>query len=185
MLWGIRQRRNAQMHTCVHGVVAMPMMHQLETSIISSQVCTLRDRLLLENKPIFMEFFEKVEVANFEIASDAFSTFKVRVVCDYSASGTQHLTLPSRWCVSAIQICPSRVRTRLCWHAHLACMARLHCLGSPHHCMYILCPQDVLTRHKGLVATYLMENYSEVRAHSLQLLQVDCTTYCSPWCHPQ
>uniref|UniRef100_A0A7S0RI09 Calcium-binding protein 39 n=1 Tax=Chlamydomonas leiostraca TaxID=1034604 RepID=A0A7S0RI09_9CHLO len=31
---------------------------------------------LLDNKPMFMEFFEKVEVANFEIASDAFSTFK-------------------------------------------------------------------------------------------------------------
>lgn len=34
-------------------------------------------RMLLEG-PLFMNFFEKVEVANFEVASDAFSTFKVR-----------------------------------------------------------------------------------------------------------
>jgi hypothetical protein len=33
-------------------------------------------RVLLEG-PIFMGFFEKVEVQNFEIASDAFATFKV------------------------------------------------------------------------------------------------------------
>lgn len=32
-------------------------------------------RMVLDS-PIFMKFFEKVEVANFEIASDAFSTFK-------------------------------------------------------------------------------------------------------------
>lgn len=38
----------------------------------------LRTRSLLDNETLFMEFFEKVEVANFEIASDAFSTFKVR-----------------------------------------------------------------------------------------------------------
>ena len=33
--------------------------------------------MLLEGS-LFMNFFEKVEVANFEVASDAFSTFKVR-----------------------------------------------------------------------------------------------------------
>ena len=33
-------------------------------------------RMLLEGS-LFMSFFEKVEVANFEVASDAFSTFKV------------------------------------------------------------------------------------------------------------
>ena len=32
--------------------------------------------MLLEGS-LFMSFFEKVEVANFEVASDAFSTFKV------------------------------------------------------------------------------------------------------------
>eukprot|EP00955_Chlamydomonas_euryale_P041322 351955-Chlamydomonas_euryale.AAC.13 len=35
-------------------------------------------RMVLES-PMFMEFFTNVEVANFEIASDAFSTFKVGV----------------------------------------------------------------------------------------------------------
>jgi hypothetical protein len=33
-------------------------------------------RQLLESS-MFLEFFERVEVANFEIASDAFATFKV------------------------------------------------------------------------------------------------------------
>jgi hypothetical protein len=39
--------------------------------------------------PKFMSFFEKVEVANFEIASDAFTTFKVRArrVGAYGAPG--------------------------------------------------------------------------------------------------
>jgi hypothetical protein len=36
-----------------------------------------RCRMLLEGE-LFMNFFEKVDVANFEVASDAFSTFKVR-----------------------------------------------------------------------------------------------------------
>lgn len=34
-------------------------------------------RAVLEG-PVFLRFFDKVEVANFEVASDAFSTFKVR-----------------------------------------------------------------------------------------------------------
>lgn len=34
-------------------------------------------RIVLES-PMFMEFFARVQIANFEIASDAFSTFKVR-----------------------------------------------------------------------------------------------------------
>jgi len=40
-----------------------------------SHVHTTR-RYLLESE-IVVDFFEKVEVANFEVASDAFSTFKV------------------------------------------------------------------------------------------------------------
>lgn len=34
-------------------------------------------RMML-NGPLFLEFFDKIQVANFEVASDAFSTFKVR-----------------------------------------------------------------------------------------------------------
>ncbi len=34
-------------------------------------------RLVLEG-PLFAEFFHKVEVTNFEVASDAFTTFKVK-----------------------------------------------------------------------------------------------------------
>lgn len=33
-------------------------------------------RLVLEG-PLFAHYFEKVEVSNFEVASDAFATFKV------------------------------------------------------------------------------------------------------------
>ena len=33
-------------------------------------------RLVLEG-PLFQHYFDKVEVSNFEVASDAFSTFKV------------------------------------------------------------------------------------------------------------
>ena len=33
-------------------------------------------RIVLEG-PLFEQYFEKVEVTNFEVASDAFSTFKV------------------------------------------------------------------------------------------------------------
>lgn len=33
-------------------------------------------RLVLQG-PLFQQYFEKVEVSNFEVASDAFSTFKV------------------------------------------------------------------------------------------------------------
>jgi len=33
-------------------------------------------RLVLDG-PLFQHYFEKVEVSNFEVASDAFSTFKV------------------------------------------------------------------------------------------------------------
>ena len=62
-------------------------------------------RLML-NGPLFMSFFEKVELANFEIASNAFSNFK-----------------------------------------------------------------DLLTRHKGIVATYLQEHYVEFFAAFMKLLQ--------------
>ncbi len=33
-------------------------------------------RMVLDG-PLFKEYFDKVEVSNFEVASDAFSTFKV------------------------------------------------------------------------------------------------------------
>jgi hypothetical protein len=36
------------------------------------------DRRQFLESDMFLEFFERVDVANFEIASDAFSTFKVR-----------------------------------------------------------------------------------------------------------
>mmetsp|Transcript_25465 Transcript_25465/g.55366 ORF Transcript_25465/g.55366 Transcript_25465/m.55366 type:complete len:363 (+) Transcript_25465:82-1170(+) len=62
-------------------------------------------RMLLDS-PVFMRFFQKVEVPNFEIASDAFSTFK-----------------------------------------------------------------DVLTRHKSVVAQYLMDNYTEFFPAYMKLLQ--------------
>ena len=47
-------------------------------------------RLVLEG-PLFGHYFDKVEVSNFEVASDAFSTFKVR----YAASPAH---IRGQWC---------------------------------------------------------------------------------------
>jgi hypothetical protein len=72
---------------------------------------------------MFLEFFDRVEVANFEIASDAFATFKVGYRC----------------------------RERTCAPVSRKTMLAL--------CMSV---QDLLTRHKAMVAVYLQEHYSEV-----------------------
>lgn len=37
----------------------------------------LRGARIMLNSPIFKGYFQKVEVSNFEVASDAFATFKV------------------------------------------------------------------------------------------------------------
>lgn len=38
-------------------------------------------RIMLNKDTVFRRFFDKVEVPNFEVASDAFNTFKVCGVC--------------------------------------------------------------------------------------------------------
>jgi hypothetical protein len=45
--------------------------------VLSDVQCALRRRLAL-NSRVFYQFFDKVEVSNFEVASDSFSTFKVQ-----------------------------------------------------------------------------------------------------------
>ena len=84
-------------------------------------------RLVLEG-PLFEQYFEKVEVSNFEVASDAFSTFKARL----SSSCCQH----------------SQVASAI-WRLR----------GNFMSCHLL---QDLLTRHKGLVASFLSQNYDEV-----------------------
>lgn len=65
-------------------------------------------RLVLEG-PLFTQFFEKVEVTNFEVASDAFATFKDLL--------TRHKALVARFLashydeveariVAVVQYCP-------------------------------------------------------------------------------
>jgi hypothetical protein len=51
-------------------------------SCCAAAACVYRAELYSDH---FMEFFERVEVANFEIASDAFSSFKV---CSHTTSLT-------------------------------------------------------------------------------------------------
>lgn len=53
------------------------MLHSCTTHHLhSSSPQVVSPRLVLEG-PLFQHYFDKVEVSNFEVASDAFSTFKV------------------------------------------------------------------------------------------------------------
>lgn len=71
------------MHKCI--LILTSLLHQPKVS--STVLCSLMyyaqpltkivlNRLVLEG-PLFQHYFEKVEVSNFEVASDAFSTCKV------------------------------------------------------------------------------------------------------------
>ena len=63
--------------------------------IVNLSACFTRalpHRLVLEG-PLFQHYFEKVEVSNFEVASDAFSTFKVAPV--QPATRRLHVLAPS------------------------------------------------------------------------------------------
>ena len=64
-------------------------------------------RLVLEG-PLFAQFFEKVEVTNFEVASDAFATFKDLL--------TRHKALVGRFLASSYDQARGR--------AGLACLKR-------------------------------------------------------------
>ena len=79
-------------------------------------------RLVLEG-PLFGHYFDKVEVSNFEVASDAFSTFKV------------HMLVPQ---------CSPQQSALQSW---------------PDQCLLL---QDLLTKHKAMVAAYLISHYEEV-----------------------
>ena len=53
-------------------------------------------RMVLEG-PLFGLYFEKVEVSNFEVASDAFSTFKVLLDALLDNSANAHDPRGQRW----------------------------------------------------------------------------------------
>ena len=56
-------------------------------------------RLVLEG-PLFQHYFDKVEVSNFEVASDAFSTFKV----DCTPTCMESTNLTDLWCQVGISM---------------------------------------------------------------------------------
>ena len=81
-------------------------------SLRSVPLCSLRQssfplwhschRLVLEG-PLFQNYFAKVEVSNFEVASDAFSTFKASQLCCWHLSLTE-CCLPV--CCGSVSPCP-------------------------------------------------------------------------------
>ena len=64
----------------------MALAHAVRFSLLKAHWCCCWCRLVLEG-PLFGHYFDKVEVSNFEVASDAFSTFKVSACTCCWASG--------------------------------------------------------------------------------------------------
>ena len=97
--------------------------------------------MVLES-PRFEDFFLMVEVPNFEIASDAFQTFKVQA-----------------WRPPVL----SSLRVRLG-----SVCAKVHMLQHPHarvgrQLQFSTYLQELMTRHKTLVAAFTYEHYHMVR----------------------
>ena len=82
-------------------------------------------RLVLEG-PLFGQFFEKVEVTNFEVASDAFATFKDLL--------TRHKALVARYLAACYDQARARLRGGRAGPAPRACCALQTCAhGAPCH----------------------------------------------------
>lgn len=99
-------------HVCVHVIVCtcmwaravacaraclrswarrQPLCNPLSRSLQSGRTLHVGSRRKMLESPVFPRFFDKVEVANFEIASDAFSTFKARAVACVCARLRAHV----------------------------------------------------------------------------------------------
>ncbi len=63
---------------CARRLDMQSLCMETRTVLINSRL--LACRIVLEG-PLFEQYFKKVEVSNFEVASDAFTTFKVHIHC--------------------------------------------------------------------------------------------------------
>jgi Mo25-like len=112
-----------------------------------TQVFTTVCRMVLES-PRFEDFFLMVEVPNFEIASDAFQTFKVRACA-----------------VCKVQSCRPITSRRYLTNP-------MHMYGSA----LVSAAQELMTRHKNLVAAFTYEHYNMV-CHCRNFLQASLLQY--------
>ena len=103
-------------------------------------------RLVLEG-PLFGHYFDKVEVSNFEVASDAFSTFKV---------------LPPHAQPRCDRVEPRPELYKVLRAVRAATSDAVRAFLKLEKAHEAQCAQDLLTRHKTVVAAYLQQHYDAV-----------------------
>ncbi len=108
----------------------------------------------------FYDFFRYVEMSTFDIASDAFATFKVSVFVNIQA-----LSVCFVWVASLILI--------------FRCTVLLVCLMNSICLVFF---QDLLTRHKLLSAEFLEKHYDRVSHGSSVSFPSWCDLICHSYC---